>query len=139
MPNRGPRTAADNDDDDDDVPDATDFDNECVDDADSQGSTIAFNGKLTSSHGISYSAPISSFNPSFQHYHHTIDPQQEDICLQTLGLQPTSFATFEEGYALNDMTAPTVQVPSNWNLRANGVAPMMEQSFSAPGRMAMSW
>lgn len=133
VPNRGPRTATDVDDD-EEVPDATDLDNEPADDTDSQGSVAAFRGTITNSHGMSYNAGLP-----FQQYQHTIDPQQEDICLQTLGLQPTSFAMFEEGYALNDMPIQTVQIASNWNLRANGVAPMMEQSFSAPGRMAMSW
>jgi hypothetical protein len=79
-----------------------------------------------------------SLGPFDQQYR-IIDPQQEDICLQTLGLQPTSLAIFDEGYPLNDISVQAGRVSGDWNNTFGCAAPMMEQSFSAPGRMAMRW
>jgi hypothetical protein len=139
VPNRRPQTAADNDDDDSVVYDATKFDNAEANDTDLQGDNAALQGTYMNPQLMSYNPSTSPLSPPDQQYHLPIDPQQENICLQALGLQSTNFSMFEEGYALSDTTTPNVQISSNRDIKANGVAPMMEQSFSAPGRMAMRW
>jgi hypothetical protein len=140
VPNSGPRTTADNDDDSPDQPDATDFDDADADDNnDSQGGAVAFQGDFANSLPMSSNSSTSSLKLPDRKYHQFIDPQQEDICLQTLGLQPASLSTFEEGYALNDIASQPVHISSDWNLKVGCPAPVMEQSFSAPGRMAMRW
>jgi hypothetical protein len=141
VPNSGPRTTADNDDDSPDQPDATDFDNadpyaDADDNNDSQGGATAFQDDSTTLQLMSYNPSISSPDPPCQQYRF-IDSQQEDICMQTLGLQPTSLSMFDEGYALSDVPTQTVRVTSDWNSNSGYSAPMIEQSFSAPGRMAM--
>lgn len=77
----------------------------------------------------------SSLIPTTQQYQHGIGLQQEAICLQALGFQPVGFLTPEEGYGMNDMAIQTVDSGGSWDTRANGTAPMMEHSFTAPGRM----
>jgi hypothetical protein len=59
--------------------------------------------------------------------------------MQTLGLQPASLSMFDEGYPLNDVSTQAVRVSGDWNSNVGYATPMMEQSFSAPGRMAMRW
>jgi hypothetical protein len=139
VPNSGPRTTADNDDDSPDQPDATDFDDADADDNnDSQGGAVALGGAFANSQPMSYDTSMPSSDPHGQQYRF-IDPHQEDICMQTLGLQPASLSMFDEGYALNDVPTRTVRVPGDWNANVGCAAPMMEQSFSAPGRMATRW
>jgi hypothetical protein len=139
VPNSGSRTTADNDDDNPDQPDGTVFDDaEFDDNNDPQGGAAALQGNSTTSQLMSCNPAMPRSGPSDQQYRF-IDPQQEDICMQTLGLQPASLSMFDEGYALNDVPTQTVHVSSDWNPNAGYAAPMMEQSFSAPGRMAMRW
>jgi hypothetical protein len=139
VPNLGPRTTVDNDDDSPGQPGATDFDDaDAEDNNDSQVSVAALQGNSTTSQLMAYNTSISPPGPPEQQYRF-IDPQQEDICMQTLGLQPSSLSMFDEGYALGDGSPQTVRVPNDWNSSAGYAAPTMEQSFSAPGRMAMRW
>ena len=80
-----------------------------------------------------------------------IDAQQEAICMQALGLQPDGFPLSHSGNDENDYS-PAVQpgyfIPSTARAWADGTghggigkpplaAPMMEQSFSAPGGVTM--
>lgn len=144
VPNRGSRAAADND---EDVSDAGDFDDEPSGDLDSQGEAMRINPNTRNSPGapfpdqytMLYSTPTSSSNSFAYHDQRMVNPQQEAICLQSLGLQPMGFSTFEEAYAPTDMATQVENSHSNWHPRSNGTAPMMEHSFSAPGRMAMRW
>lgn len=139
VPNLGPRTTADNNDDSPDQPDMTDFDDaDAEDNNDSQGGAVALQGTLSDSQPMSYNTSTSPSSHPAQQFQYTIDPQQEDICLMALGLQPTSL-TLEEGYALNGAITQNAHISSAWGLKVNSAAPMMEQSFSAPGRMAMRW
>lgn len=139
VPNLGPRTAADNDDDSPDQPDAPDFDDADVDDNnDSQSSGVVLQSAFTDSQLISYITSTSLSGPSDQQYQF-IDAQQENICLNTLGLQPASLSMFDEGYALSEVSTQTMRVSGDWESNGGCAAPMMEQSFSAPGRMAMRW
>jgi hypothetical protein len=139
VPNSGPRTTADNDDDSPDQPDATDFDDaDANDNNDSQSGAAALQGNSTTSQLMSYDPSISPSGPSDQQYRF-IDPQQEDICMQTLGLQPASLLMFDEGYTPSDVATQTACVSNDWNHNAGYAAPTMEQSFLAPGRMTMRW
>lgn len=139
VPNLGPRTTTDNNGDGPDQPDATDFeDADAQDNNDSQGGAAALQGVFTESQSMPYNMSPSSLGPLDQQYR-IIDPQQEDICVQTLGLQPTSLSIFDEGYPLNDISVQTGRISGDWNNDVGCAAPMMEQSFSAPGRMAMRW
>lgn len=139
VPNLGPRTASDNDDDSPDQPDAPDLgDADAEDNNDSQVSVAALQGSSTNSQLMSSNTSISPPGPPEQQYRF-IDPQQEDICMQTLGLQPASLSMFDEGYPLNDVSTQAVRVSGDWNSNVGYATPMMEQSFSAPGRMAMRW
>ena len=142
VPNRGPRTDADNDDDSPDQPDATDFEDADAgadDNNDSQGGAVALQSNPTISQLMPFNRSMPPSGPPPDQQYRFIDPQQENICMQTLGLQPASFSTFDEGYALSDIPAQTIRVSGDWNPNVGYAAPMMEQSFSAPGRMAMGW
>jgi hypothetical protein len=118
---------------------------------------------LTLSQVSSSSSPLSGNNVMLQHpmqKHCIIDAQQEAICMQALGLQPDGFPSninsnneggysspAESGYVFpsadrawsnNSLSGRTDG--GNLNSRAQiMVAPMMEQSFSAPGGMPMMW
>ena len=141
VPNLGPRTAIDNDDNDQVGPDMTHLDNsDNADpvDNDPQGGTVALQRTFTEPPLMAYSTSMSPSSPLDQQYR-IIDTQQEGICLQTLGLQPASLSMFDESYVLNDVAAQTVRVSGDWNLNGGCAAPMMEESFSAPGRMATRW
>lgn len=145
VPNRGSRTAVDNE---EDLSDAADFDDEPSGDLDSQVVTMRLNSNthqtagapFTDQYAMSYNAPPTSSPNSFAHQdHRLLDPQQEAICLQALGLQPIGFLTPEDAYGPSDMATQIGYPNSNWHPKANGAAPMMEHSFSAPGRMAVRW
>lgn len=136
VPNSGLRTTADNDEDIPDQPDATDFDDTDADadgNDDSQSGAVAFQDNSATSQLMAYNTSTSPLGPPNQQYRF-IDPQQENICMQTLGLQPASLSMFDEGYALGEVSTQPVRAPGDWNPNV-----MMEQSFSAPGRMAMRW
>jgi hypothetical protein len=49
------------------------------------------------------------------------------------------YSPFEEVYHQNDMIVPTGHARGNWVPKASIAAPMMEHSFSVPGRVAMRW
>ncbi|GAB7328148.1 hypothetical protein MBLNU13_g00177t1 [Cladosporium sp. NU13] len=140
VPNLGPRTIVDNDDDSPDQPDATEFDDADADDNnDSQGSAVGPQSAFTNSQLESYNTSASPLSYPEQRLQYSIDPQQEDICLRALGLQPTNLTMFDEGYPLNDIVVQTGRVSGDWNSNGGCAAPIMEQSFSAPGEMAMRW
>ena len=137
VPNLGSRTAADNDEESPDQPDMADFDD---DDNNNPQSGVDFalqGGAFANSQLMSSTTSTSPSSHSKQRFQYTIDPQQEDICLQTLGLQPARLSTFEEEYP--QIAVQTGCISSDWNPNLGCAAPMMAQSFSAPGRMAMRW
>jgi hypothetical protein len=141
VPNNGQHVAAD---DDNDVADTTDFDDEHDGEIHPQGRTIRIDSLVpditfNNSQLMSYNTSTSSLDHPNQQYQQTIDPQQEAICLQTLGLQPLGFLPFEEVYDQNNMIIPTGHAHNTWTSKAVGAAPLMEHSFSAPGRMATRW
>lgn len=144
VPNRGHQFVAD---DEDDSIDAEDLDEEAG------GESMSRNAARSTSHlpqqavGAFFAgqdaAPVrtfsSSLGPATQPLPHTIDPQQEAICLQALGFQPLGFSILEEGYGFNDLPIQTGHAGSSWDTRVTGAAPVMEHSLTAPGRMASGW
>ena len=141
IPNLGSRTTADNNDDDSpDQLDETDFDDADADDHnDSQGGAVALQGAFTTSQLVTDDTSASPLSHPEQRLQYSIDPQQEDICLRTLGLQPTNLSLPDEGYPLDDISIQTGRVSGDWNSNVSCAAPMTKQSFSAPCRMAMRW
>jgi hypothetical protein len=141
VPNSGQHVATD---DDNDVADTTDFDDEHNSENHPQGRTIRIDSLVpditfNNSQPMSYNTSTSALDHPNQQYQQTIDPQQEAICLQALGLQPLGFSPFEEVYDQNNMIIPTGHAHNEWIPKAVVAAPMMEHSFSAPGRMATRW
>jgi hypothetical protein len=139
--NRGQHVAAD---DDNDVADAADFEDEHDSETRPQSSAMrtgshVHENTFANLQPMSYNTSTSSLDPPNQQYQHTIDSQQEAICLQALGFQPLGYSPFEEVYHQNDMIVPTGHARGNWVPKASIAAPMMEHSFSVPGRVAMRW
>lgn len=143
VPNRGSRAAADFD---DDSPDAADFDDELSADLDPQDEATRVDSNTHNSSGaplvnqyiVPYNMPTSSNHLGHQGQR-IIDPQQEAICLQALGLQPMGFPISEDAYTPSDMATEAGYPHGNWHPKASVAAPIMEHSFSAPGRMAVRW
>jgi hypothetical protein len=139
VPNSGPHTAADEDDEDPSVPDSTSLDTAEFDGTNLQAVAVTPDRMHANSQVMSHNTSTSPLSPPDQQYQLPIDLQQEDICLQALGLHSTNFSMLEDGYALNNPGAQNVLISSDWVPIASSVAPMIEQSLSAPGRMAIRW
>lgn len=132
---RGPRSTAETEDAGEGARDATDFDSTATGGSDSQENAIASQDTFADSHLTPYNTSTPPLSAPDQEYQHSIDLQQEDICLQTLGLQSANSSMFDDEYALNDIARQTLYASSVWNPKISVAAPMMDQSFSAPSRI----